>query len=362
MSDIASSRKYWPEIALAAFILACLVNMPTTEWPTVPFHLVWVSLTIMFGVRMWSRWPTWIVLGVIMVTTGIALYATIGGPDGGGLDEMSEVPLMGVIFLITVWQVRTRQRATDATRTMAERERALLEAQRGFIQDSAHGLRTPITIARGHAELARDEVTSEVGREDLDVVIDELDRLSRMSDRLLLLVASQHPDFLEIRRVQIGALISRCVTRWEATAVRRWTATVDTDGTVPLDEERLSLALDAVIENAVKHTGEGDRISIEAHGLGDDVRITIDDDGPGIAPDDLPRVFERFGRTRGSNGGTGLGLPIAQAIVLAHGGTIQVTSDHGTRVTIELPGFEPDQPVHLDARGHHRLSGSLSAR
>ena len=142
-----------------------------------------------------------------MITTGIALYSTVNGPGGGGLDEMTEVPLMGAIFLITVWQVRSRQHATDEMRRMAERERSLLEAQREFILDSAHSFRTPITIARGHAELIREEALRNSTRADADVVIEELDRLGRMSGRPLLLVAAEHPEFLATQRVPVPELI-----------------------------------------------------------------------------------------------------------------------------------------------------------
>jgi signal transduction histidine kinase len=339
MSAIASSRKYLPELGLAAFMALCLAAMVTTEWPTVPFHFIWVSVTVMFGIRMWTRGPTWIWLGIVMVTTGFALYTTVNGPGGGGVDEMTEVPLMGLIFAITVWQVRTRQRATDEMRRMAERERSVLEAQRGFVLDSAHSLRTPITIARGHAELIQEEALIDRTRSDATIIIEELDRLSRMSARLLLLVAAEQPEFLHTQRVDVRDLMRRCAARWDAAAPRAWAWRVDADGSIDVDEERLALALDAVIENAVKHTPDGGWITIAVTARGQRLLISIEDDGSGIPQDDLAKVFDRFAHTAGPGGGTGLGLPIAQAIVHAHGGTIAVASSRGTIVTIELPGY-----------------------
>lgn len=345
MSVIAWSRRHLPEIGLALFMAACLGAMTLTDWPTVPFHFVWASLTIVFGIRLWRHGSTWVWLAVVMLTTAIALYSTVNGPGGGGLDEMTEVPLMGAIFLITVWQVRSRQHATDEMRKMAERERSLLEAQREFILDSAHSLRTPITIARGHAELIREEALRGATRADADIVIEELDRLGRMSGRMLLLVAAEHPEFLAKRRVPVAELIGQIATKWRATAPRDWSFRLEAAGTVDVDEDRLALAIDAVIENAVKHTATGGSIEIGALADGSNLLISVNDDGPGIPPEELAKVFDRFGRTRDDRGGTGLGLPIAQAIVRAHDGTIRISSHHGARVTMTLPSFLPDGTV-----------------
>jgi len=339
MSAIASSRRYLPEIVLAGFMALCLAAMVLTEWPTVPFHFIWASVTVMFGVRLWTRGPTWIWLAIVMVTTGVALYTTVNGPGGGGLDEMTEVPLMGLIFAITVWQVRTRQRATDEMRRMAERERSVLEAQRGFVLDSAHSLRTPITIARGHAELIHEEALVDRTRADAGIIIEELDRLSRMSARLLLLIAAEQPEFLHRQRVPVRALMERSATRWNAAAPRAWAWRIEADGSVDVDEERFALALDAVIENAVKHTSVGGWIKTSVVARGSVLAITIEDDGTGITEEDLAKVFDRFAHSAGPGGGTGLGLPIAQAIVHAHGGTIGIASSEGTVVTIQLPGY-----------------------
>ncbi len=338
-------------------MVACLVAMMLTDWPTVPFHFVWVSLTIVFGVRLWKRGPTWAWLTAVMVTTGIALYTTVNGPGGGGLDEMTEVPLMGLIFAITVWQVRTRQHATDEMSRMADRERSMLETQREFILDSAHSLRTPITIARWHAELIREDAERPSMRADADVVIEELDRLGRMSSRLLLLAAAEHPEFLAKRAVQVAELIGPIAARWQVTAPRAWSWRTGAGGSVEVDVERLSLAIDAVIENAVKHTEPGGAIEIAAVAVGDSLMMTVADDGPGIAPDEIARVFERFARSRDDRGGMGLGLPIAQAIVRAHGGSIRIASNHGTTVTMSLPSFVPD-----DAEGTQPPRLAVSSR
>jgi two-component system, OmpR family, sensor histidine kinase BaeS len=120
---------------------------------------------------------------------------------------------------------------------------------------------------------------------------------------------------------------------------------VDADGELLADAERLELALDALIENAVGATDPGDRILLRAGCDGDDAVIEVLDDGTGIPPGHLTRVFDRFWRVNGDsardNGGTGLGLSIVKAIVEAHGGTVTVTSvlGEGSTFTIRLPGF-----------------------
>src|SRR3954464_1689355 len=143
------------------------------EWQTVPFHLVWVSLTILYGFRVWRLGAMAFVLIVVGLTAGAAL----GG--GSGVDEMTEVPLMSAMFLAMVWHARRREAALAAANAAAARER-------DFIRDASHLLRTPITVARGHAELVAAGADGQ-NAQDLGVVVDELGRLSRISSRLLVL-------------------------------------------------------------------------------------------------------------------------------------------------------------------------------
>lgn len=348
MSAIASPppsgwlRRHWLEIGLAAFIAANLVAMTLGPWPTVPFHFIWVSLTVAFGIRMWTSRTMAVGLTAVVLLSGWALFATVQRAGGGGFDEMTEVPLMAVIFLTSAWQVRKRQRASDELTRMADVQDRLLESQREFVRDSTHGLRTPITIARGYAELVHDALPTGAIRDDAVIVIEELDRLARYADRLLLLAAVEHPDFLRTHPLALGPFVNRVIERWAVVADRRWFCFVALDGTIEADEERLSLAIDSLLENAVGHTDAKGSISIRTRPRGGSLIIEIKDDGTGIAPEDLEPIFERFGRAaRPGRTGTGLGLPIVRAIVRAHGGEIRVASrpGAGATFTIELPGF-----------------------
>lgn len=118
-------------------------------------------------------------------------------------------------------------------------------------------------------------------------------------------------------------------------------------GRVPIDEERIRIAPDAPIENAVKFTGKGDRITLAATGEDGQAIIQVSDTGPGISPDKQCRVFDRFARPDEarvrSNGGTGLGLAIVKAIAEAHGGpaSLRCGAGPGASFKITLPGFEP---------------------
>jgi signal transduction histidine kinase len=131
------------------------------------------------------------------------------------------------------------------------------------------------------------------------------------------------------------------------------------DGTIVGDEERLALALDCLVENAVKATNERDRISLVSRASGDTALLEVIDSGVGIRPEDRERIFERFSRVNRSasrNGGTGLGLAIVKAIAEAHGGTVELESSLGSGSTfrIRLHGFRP-APAGLPGEGALRL-------
>jgi signal transduction histidine kinase len=328
-------RRSWPDLAWGLFAAVNLtVMIRLHNWQTVPFHFVWVSLTLLYGFRAWRRGSTVAVLAVVTATTGYALARTVQ-ITGEGLDELTEVPLMLAMFLAMVWHADRRDVALEQARRSAEREHE-------FIRDASHLLRTPITIARGHAELVAAAAAGQMGR-DADVVVGELGRLSRISDRLLMLVAADHPHFSSLRELCPRALVEATVQRWAAAAPREFVADVALDGTLRADEERLVCALDAVIENAVKATAPGDRVLVRGRASADAAVFEVVDHGAGISEEALPHVFERFVRRPHEAGGTGLGLPIVKAIVEAHGGSASVTSSaaEGTAVRLRIPGFRP---------------------
>ena len=351
MSDIASTlRRRWVEIAWATFAAANVaVIVMLRDWETIPFHFVWVSLTIVYGFRVWRLRTTMVLLLVVMAVTGAALAWTVARGNER-LDELTEVPLMAAMFVAMVWHAHRRRAAIEETERLAESEHRLLEGQREFVRDASHELRTPITVARGHAELIRDSGVNGQVASDARVVLDELGRLARLSERLLILTAADDPGFLSRAEIEVEPLVVGLMRRWSPTAERAWRVRVTAEGTVRADRERLETALDALMENAVKATDEGRAILVGSRADGHRLLLEVTDEGRGIGAENLHRIFEPFSKIEPDrarkNGGTGLGLSIAKAIVDAHGGSIAVDSEegHGTTFRISLPGFRPPEP------------------
>jgi two-component system OmpR family sensor kinase len=181
----------------------------------------------------------------------------------------------------------------------------------------------------------------------------------------LLLATSEDPDFLFRSPVDVGQLLTDALQRW-APIDRRWRLEPTEPAVVVGDPDRLGLALDALIENAVKHTGPGDEIRLASRRRGDQVAIAVIDSGTGMPADRLVTIFERFarldeGRSR-DRGGTGLGLAIVKVIVQAHGGTVQAQSAVGSGSAFELKlPFEPTldpTSAHQGVVAGQRLQGT----
>ena len=308
-------------------------------WETIPFHFIWISLTLIYGFRTWKVGPTLWVLGVVMLLTAVGIGVAVRRGEEPPA-ELFEVPLMAAVFLAMVWHARRRLAAERSYQVIAAQIVRILADQRRFLQDAAHQLRTPITIGLGHAELLASALASDRQEgEDIAVVIGELTRLRRISERLLIIAAAADPAFLHPETVALDELVTGLVRRWRPAADRRWGASRLDSVTAHADRERLALALDALIENAVRHTSSDDAIQVAVIGDASDglARLVVTDTGTGIAADQLPFIFDRF-RT-GDNGrsrGTGLGLPLVLAVAAAHGGTVNVRSEPGAGSEFEL--------------------------
>jgi signal transduction histidine kinase len=359
-SEIAEGPfgRHWVDVAWIAFAglnLAAILLLP--DWETVPFHLIWVSLTIIYGFRVWRVKPTMWALGAVMVTTGAAITIDVIR-NFQRLDEITEVPLMAAMFLAMVWHARRRVAATKEIEHVSETNLRLLERERRFLQDASHELRTPITVALGQIELIHRTAGDPLIREDAGVAVDELMRLRGLAERLLLLASVEHPDFLRTVPADADTLILEVLRRWTPTP-RRWEVGELAPVRVEVDLERIALALDSLIENAVKHTGPGDLIELSARRDGATVVIAVTDSGPGIPPERLDLIFDRFGRADSGRsrevGGVGLGLSIVRAITEAHGGSVAVRSRQGEGSVFELilpAGDAPPGPSQDGSRGH----------
>jgi signal transduction histidine kinase len=219
---------------------------------------------------------------------------------------------------------------------MMDRLQATFVSQRTFINDAGHELRTPITIIRGHLELMGDDPDEQ--RETIALVMDELDRMSRIVDDLLLLAKSERPDFLQPEIVNIGELTREIYTKITALGDRNWVLEQQGEGLVQGDRQRITQAILNLAGNATQHTRATDTIALGSVVSRTDVRFWIRDTGTGIAKADQERIFERFARVgnRHHVSGAGLGLAIVKAIAQAHGGRIELESELGVGATFTL--------------------------
>jgi signal transduction histidine kinase len=327
-------RDAWLDVAWGVFTVLNLGAMVLVgSWETVPFHFIWVSLTLLYGLRVWRGGPTLAVLAAVMVLTGLGIVvdvrAGLQGPE-----ELTEVPLMAAMFGAMVWHARRRLLALRRLQSVSATNERLAERQRQFIQDASHELRTPIAVSLGHVELIARSAIGSV-REDARVAVDELMRLRRLSDRLLVLATAEDADFLRWMQVDVEPILVETLRRW-GPLPRQWRLGLVEEAQVQGDPDRLGVAIDALVENAVKFSSGGDVIELSALRADGEVSIRVSDSGSGIPAQDLERVFERFSRLREGRGGLGLGLAIVRAIVEAHGGSVHARSTVGQGSTFEL--------------------------
>lgn len=254
---------------------------------------------------------------------------------------------------------------------MLDRLEAAFATQRDLLDDVGHELRTPVTIARGHLDLVDPEDPDDV-RQTRDIVLDELDRMSRLVDDLITLARAERPDFVRAAPVDVTELTDEVVDKLAGLADRDWRIDALATGQAVLDRPRITQALLQLASNAVAHTRSGDVVAVGSqriHDPGTDrLRLWVRDTGPGVDPLDEERIFVRFGRgsaeTRDS--GTGLGLAIVQAIAAGHGGTVALENAPGSGATfvLDLPwrvpgdaeGGGPGAGLEVPAPGEDGLS------
>lgn len=333
------ARTYRADLAWVAFVLLNLTAMQLIPaWQTVPFLIIWISLTTVYGWRLWrlgSALAT--VLVITLATGGLIGWQVLRGKQDG--DYLAEVPLLALLFVVMVWHSRRRLSAMEDLQRISDHNLVLLEQQRQFLQDASHELGTPIAIALGHAELIERAATDNAIAADARIAVDELLRMRRLTSRLLLLASTDGPAFLRLAAVEVEEIVVEALRRWNHIP-RRWSLGPLEETWVQGDADRLTLAIDALIENAVDHTEPDDRIELSVRRDGDQVVLAVSDEGSGIPASEVDRIFSRFSRIdAGRNreaGGFGLGLAIVKAIAQAHQGTVHVTSTVGEGSVFEV--------------------------
>jgi signal transduction histidine kinase len=333
---------FWPVWLDLAWVGFSLLNLAAIlifqRWQTIPFHLIWISVTLLYGFRIWPATQTLWVLAAVSVTTFAAIGIDVRRHTRPAA-ELIEIPLMAAMFWATVWHAH-RRLAADAERARVSDENSrLLATQRSFLTDSPQQLRTPSTIALGQAELLTRQRAGQQGR-DLHVAVGELTRLRNRGERLLIIATAENPDFLHPEPVALDEFAREAFVRWQPTAPRDWRLGQLAPALVRADRERLALAVDALLENAVQHTGRDDLIRLSVSSIDGlaSARIVVEDGGAGIPQRDLAHIFDRF-RCRASigvPGNAGLGLALVRSIARGHQGEVRVHSAEGVGSKFEL--------------------------
>jgi two-component system OmpR family sensor kinase len=231
---------------------------------------------------------------------------------------------------------------------MLARIEASQQQMRRFFGDASHELRTPLASLRANAQLCQQGALQGPGEVDevMHRIVLDTRRMGRLIDDILGLARLGQRPRQSRERVDLTAVATGCAQRAQvADPARTWQPRIAEGLTVTGDEELLRRAIDNLLMNVLVHTPVDTVGAITASAADGRVIIEVTDDGPGVPPDHLPHIFDRFYRAgaRSSGSGSGLGLAIAAEIASAHGGTAQATpvSPHGLRVTLTLP-VRPD--------------------
>jgi signal transduction histidine kinase len=229
----------------------------------------------------------------------------------------------------------------DTLNGMLDRVEGGVAAQRRFIDDAGHELRTPITIVRGHLEVVDtadpDDVTSTIA-----LVDDELVRMNRMVSDLLLLAHSEQPSFLRPEVVDVGELTAEVFEKLTRLGDREFTLQATAPVVAVLDPQRVTQALVALADNACRFTQPGGWIGVGSQLSGGWLRFWVSDSGPGVSWEQRARIFDRFARgdqLGQHSDGAGLGLSIVRAIAVAHGGDVLLDGieGRGATFTVAIP-------------------------
>ena len=338
------SDLYYPWIAIAAVCTTSMWIWPGEE--TIPYHTAWASFALMYGLGNWPLRRAAPALAVYTIATGAVL---ISRAATGQLEweETTEIPLMALLMLLAVWHVRRRQVAFATVTTMAERERAQAHEREHLTRLTSHEMRTPLTIARGYVELLLDRETDPQQRRDLAVVDDELDRLTRVTERLVRAIRLQGG--AELERVDLNLMLSQTVERWASVADRSWVVDAHA-GMVDGSAEALRSSLDTLIENSLRYTRDGDTVRLSGHRDAAWITLSVADSGTGLSRELIAVINDEttgdIEAPRDELSQTGLGLGIVRGVATTRGGRLRAGTapEGGARLWIELPVSSPQSP------------------
>jgi signal transduction histidine kinase len=305
-----------------------------------------------------SVWWQFLLVGAVAATVSLAVARLFARGMTQPLRDMASAARRMETGDYSV-RVQTRSRdevgkLATAFNRMSEELANLEKSRRDLVANVSHELKTPITAIRAHLENLLDGV-EQPDPATIEVMLAQVERLGRLVDQLLDLSRLESGEIpLRIEQLPLHPLVDDLISEIDVALSGRG---VRVDNDVPtdlpalsVDRERVHQVLFNLVDNAVRFTPEGGRVTVSARRRNGSVEVAVSDTGAGIPPEHLPRLFERFyradpARARG-DGGTGIGLAIARSVVEAHGGQIRAESEpgRGSTFTFDLPAADGSGP------------------
>ena len=280
-------------------------------WTTIPFALIITALAVYVIVRKAFK-PLSDIIETANRISASSLHERIILKH-----SRNEVAALGIAF-----------------NKMIGRIEEAFKSQKQFIADASHEIRTPITIVQSELEFANRSSLTDSAKESIQIALNELEHLRKLAGDLLLLAKLEFSDSnLNFQQVRLDELLADCMRKVsKAYAKKNIDIQLIVDQAVEFtgDEQKLRSAIRNLIENAIKYTAEGGKITLSLLKQKNEVHIIIQDTGVGIAPEDIPNIFKPFycsATSRAAHDGSGLGLSIVQRIIELHHGTISVESE-----------------------------------
>jgi signal transduction histidine kinase len=318
---------------VAANGLFVVAHFPASEWDEIDRGVV-TQVVIQFATIVFAS------------MAGLLLAGRVLRPLRRLADTAEHISETDLTRRIPVHGRDEASRIASTFNEMLARLDAAFATQRQFLDDVGHELRVPLTVIRGHVELLDLETDPEERAQSTALVVDEIERMTRLVEDLATLAKADRPDFLTIEQVDVGDLTTDVYRKATVLCDREWVLEETATIVVMADSQRLTQALVQLAQNACQHTPPGIEVRVGSAVRDDSVTFWVHDLGPGIPPEDAERVFERFVKGPGRPENSGLGLSIVAAIAEAHGGLARlVPSDAGARfeITIPIVGAPADQ-------------------